>query len=211
MGRKPYLDAFEEIEIRRLQSGPNVPITNADKRELIFGLSEEIAKDAVSGTIDSRRTFGYNEWRNFFDRMGPSWKRSQPDLHVEINHGVPQKHFSVVLRQYMTNQNANVDVPSFPFKYERHGAGKGAILDAAGNEIGYEATFHDVLEGNASRGIASLRPPVTQVPATDAANMRQALRRVYNDMHDAYSARDNVDYRAMGDLVDEFLARNGVP
>ncbi len=62
-----------------------------------------------------------------------------------------------------------------------------------------------------NRGIPPLRPPVIGNPAIDAVNMRQALRRVYNDMHEAYSARDAVDYRAMGDLVDEFLARYGVP
>jgi len=42
-------------------------------------------------------------------------------------------------------------------------------------------------------------------------NLKSALRTTYNEMQSLYGAADDVNYQAMGDIVDEFFTRNGVP
>ena len=70
----------------------------------------------------------------------------------------------------------------------------------------YQPAFHDILEGNATRGIVGKLPM-----NPTAAQIRSAIRATYEEMHEVYGTMDGVDYRAMGDMVDAWVTSKGVP
>lgn len=103
--------------------------------------------------------------------------------------------------QLIQDMNIDVDVPSFPFKENRHSKGMGLRDDGA-----YERTFHDILDGNARRGITGLLPA-----NPNAQQIRIAIKATYEELEARYGDIDDIDYLAMGKIVDEFLISRGVP
>lgn len=225
-GRRPRLRAFELAEKTRLAvakrawqernpgvappTGPDLPwddMTVDSRREFVLGHSEEIIKNAKTdaGIAAPEKTNGYDEWNEHFDELDTKWNRAS--LGLEVNHGVP-RHIMTKLKIAMTDNDLvqsvidDVDIPAFPFKRQRHGRGKGLRADGA-----YEATFHDLLEGNANRGIVGR---INWNNNPNPGQIRRAIKLAYEDLHNLHAGADDVDYRAMGELVDKFLESRGV-
>ena len=106
-----------------------------------------------------------------------------------------------------SNSLLNEEIPCFPMKNERHYAGRGVVRP----DGTYEPTFHELLDGNASKNIPSVFADDPPLSMANAAHIRLAIKRVHDRMQQLYGEIDDVDYGAMGDVVDDFLRTKGIP
>jgi hypothetical protein len=139
-------------------------------------------------------------------------------LGLSFNHGSPKKWTNRMWEIMKTstgnpiwnkpsNSLLNDEIPCFPMKSERHYAGRGVVRP----DGTYEPTFHDLLDGNASKNIPSVFADDPPLSMANAAHIRLAIKRVHDRMQQLYGEIDDVDYGAMGDVVDDFLRTKGIP
>jgi hypothetical protein len=191
-------------------------------RNIYIGLGEDIVADrfATAGGVDYRRVFPYNAWRGWSSRLrvmyGDSFRLKK--LGLSFNHGSPKKWTNRMWEIMKTstgnpiwnkpsNSLLNDEIPCFPMKNERYYAGRGVVRP----DGTYEPTFHDLLDGNASKGIPSVFTLPPALNAGNASHIRLAIKRAHDQMQQLYGEVDDVDYGAMGEVVDDFLLSKGIP
>lgn len=194
-------------------------------RNIYIGLGEDIVADrfATGGGVDYRRAFPYNAWRNWSTRLRETYGTSfaLKTLRLSFNHGSPKKWTERMWERMRfsdpgnptwngpSNDVLNNQIPCFPMKNERHYAGRGVVRP----DGTYEPTFHDLIEGNSQpdRLVQSVFDRSPALDRTNPAHIRLAIKRAHDRMQQLYGDVDEVNYSAMGEIVDNFLLSKGIP